>query len=223
MKELKELPDSICLSKEEVVAADSLREAVRSLQGGYKGLTGLKELTPVSTDLADITHEWLREIIERRLSLIRADESLTEGERTERLNKWGALRAGAAKFINAIQRAVNAWPNAEWQYDEQINNFHCANIEKMAEAVATHSVPEEAKTHWKLIQSCLQQIRELRTWEDAHDVKSQRLADSQAITPEFFAEVWVSGAIKFDRVTATKYGMNVGNYHDPKYPERVLI
>lgn len=220
---IKELPDSICLAKEKETAADSLREAVRSLQGGYRGLSGITELAPVSTDLADITLEWLREKIERRLSLIRADESLTENERIERLQKWGALRARATQYINAIQRAVSAWPSALWKYDETISNFYCSNITEVAEAAATHIVTDEAKTHWRMVQSCLKQIRELRAWEDEHDVKSQLLADSQCLTAEAFAEMWISGGVKFDRKTAEKYCMVIGNFHDPRHPERVII
>ena len=219
----QELPDSVCLAKEKKEADNALRQAVKGVQGAYKALVGIAELSPVSTDLKDLTSEWLRGKIDKRIELVKADMSLTEDERTTRLNAWSSLRARASRYINVIKAVMEKWSSAKWVYDPDIQNLFCSNIDNVTEGMATHKVGDEARTHWRMIQECLQKVRELRAWEDSHDVKSQMLANLQCLTAEAFAEMWIRGDAKFDRATASKYGFEVGNFHDPRHPERVII
>ena len=220
---IHKLPDRICLEHERRNADDALRKAVQELQGAYRALSNIVELAPISTDLADITIEWMREKTGNRMALVEQDMSLIEEERTTRLASWRSIIARATRYIKTIERVVSEWQGASWVYDEQIENFFCANIDDVVRAMSTHAVGDEAKEHYLMVWLCINQVRALRRWEDEHNVKSQLLADMQCLTAESFAEMWVEGCMKFDTTTASRYGFVVGNPHDPKHPERTII
>ena len=101
---------------------------------------------------------------------------------------------------------------------------HCAQVcyLQVAAARSKHDVPDEAKEHWELIRKAIEQVRVLREWENAHDVKTQPLAYLQDITPYLFLEAWLTGCTKFDRRYA-HLGINPKNYQYPDRPEKIII
>lgn len=217
------LPDTICIESEKREADNVIRKAVQDLQGAYKGLAHIEELAPLSTCISDFTEEWVNGKVEKRTELVVQDLSLTEEERKKRLASWWSVKARATRYINTIKRVLNEWPCASWAYDGLIENFYCNNIDDVVRAMSTHAVSDEAKDHYLMVWQCINLVRELRRWEDEHNVKSQNLADLQCMTAEAFAEMWVDGCVKFDTTTALRYGFVVGNPHDPKHPERTII
>ena len=223
LQNIHKLPDMICVEHERRNFDDAIRKAVQELQGAYRALSNIKELAPISTDLADITAEWIRTKTGKRMALVEKDMSLTESERITRLASWQSIIARASRYIKTIERVVSEWHGASWVYDGLIENFYCNNIDDVVRAMSTHAVSDEAKGHYFLVWQCIEFVRGLRRWEDEHNVKSQPLADLQCMTAESFAEMWVDGCVKFDTASAAKYGFVVGNPHDPKHPARTII
>ena len=217
------LPDTICIERERREADKALRQAVQDLQSAYRALANIKELAPIGTNIADITEGMVRERIDKRIELVKQDLSLTESEREKRLASWASVRARAARYTKTIEKVLNEWPCASWVYDGTIGTFYCDNIDSVVSDMSTHTVSDEAKEHYHKVWECIDMIRGLREWENKHDIKFQRLADLQCLSAEAFALMWQRADIKFDRVTAAKYGFAVGNPIDPKHPERVII
>ena len=214
-KNKHELPDFISLPEEREAVAKQMREAVADVQAAYKNLLNVAELTPIPTDIKEITTDWVKDKVEARMQLVRDDLSLTEVERVARLTTWSSLRARACRYVHTIERVLGECSTrAQWVYDEQIQNFYCGNVEELIEQASKHEVGEEAKKHYSLVGQALDAVRELRDWEDAHDVKSQPLADLQFLNAEDFARLWLDGAVKFDKERAQRYGLQVGNYRD---------
>lgn len=216
------LPDTICIEQERREADNALRMAVQDLQGAYKGLSGIEELSPIGTNIADITESMVRERIYKRIELVKQDMSLTEGEKNARLGQWQSILGRATRYVRVIERILKEWPSAIWEYDTQIENFYCSNLDATINALATHTVTEEAKEHFRRVWECIEKIRDLRAWENKHDIKSIHLCELQCMSAKAFGEMWQNG-IKFDRVIAAKYGFEVGNFKDPKHPERTII
>lgn len=198
-----------------------LRKAVQAMQAAYQTMLSIEELQPLPS-LSEIQESWVRSIVEEKKALISADISLTQPERKQRFDAWNFIIARSSKAISTITNILQNWTDAQWVYDEAINNYYCINFEEVVTSIATHEVPEEAHQHYKLIQEALEKVRELRQWEDATDVKSLPLADLQAVSPIVFAESWITGSMKFDR-RFEYLGISPKNFKDPTNPDRIII
>lgn len=213
------LPEKITLQQERIAIDEALRGSIRELQGAWNGLRGITELQPLSTDLKDMTKDWLNGFIQKRFDLIEKDMSLTDNERALRLKSWGIIKARGTRYINIINHVLSSWPDACWTFDSNLDVFYCSNIDHVVESRATHEVPKEAQTHWRMIWECIEKVIELRKWEDQNDVKSRLLADYQTMEQQKFAEMWITDEAKFDR-RFSHLGINPQNYNTT---ERVII
>lgn len=216
------LPDTITLHKQLQEIDADLRRKMVEVQTAYNELKQVAELAPIPTTITHITEAWLKSIIDSKCQLIEGDVSLTTDEKKSRKRAWFLIHARASKQVKTIIQALNTYPDAEWVFDEAINNYYCTNIEQVAAARSKHDVPGEAKEHWALIRKAIEQVKELREWENQHDVKTQPLAFLQDLPPYQFVEAWINGTIKFDRRFAY-LGINPQNFKDPHRPDRVII
>ena len=153
-----------------------LRAAIRSLQENYSHLREIKEWECPKC-IEGITYEKFKEAVTPSIEAIRNDISLTEGERVERISKWNQLLRTFARFSRPIEAVVEEWPEVEWQYYEPIGNFvPVSDLDSIVVARCTRPMPQDAVAHYELIQTALKHIKELRTWESAHNVKQTPLA-----------------------------------------------
>lgn len=215
------LPKKIVVRQEFNDADAELRKAVQAMQGAYNTLLSIEELQPLPS-LQEIKESWVRSIVEEKKALISADASLTQDERKKRFAAWNFIVTRSAKPIATINNILQKWEDSNWMYDKDINNFYITNLEEVVTTIATHVVPQEAHQHFQLIQEALEKVRELRLWEDEHDVKSQPLADLQAVSPIVFAESWITCSMKFDR-RFEHLGICPKNFKDPTHPDRIII
>ena len=197
-KKYQDLPNRVVMRLARIDTAGSLRRAVADLQGAWKGLQAAGELKPLPTELGGITLDWLNGIISRRTALVEKDESLTENERAERLHSWLTLKSRCNRYINIINGIVEAWPGI-WQYDTIKQTFFIPDIEEVAEQLSTKDTPDEAREHWEMVQEIITKVKELRKWENEHDVITQPLNTFEGMPPKNFAELWASEDIKFNR------------------------
>lgn len=218
----KQLPDEIILRQRERDADSGIRKAVQKMQLAYTSLSKIDEITPVSTSIEDITEGWVRSIIDKRIEIIDADLSLTFSEKATRKQLWRFVLARSMKHINIIITILQEWPDARWTFDEDINNFYCSNIDEVIKRRATYVVSSECKEHYSLIWQAIEQVRNLRQWEEDHKIKTQSLAFLQELPVNQFLEVWANGSVKFD-MGFTHLGISPKNFHDPQNKDRVII
>lgn len=232
------LPDTITLHKQLQDIDANLRREVVKVQTAYNELKKVTELAPLPTTITHITQAWLSSIIDAKCQLIEGDVSLTSDEKKARKRAWNYVNLRASKPVKTIIQALTNYPDAEWAFDPMISptsnelgeqepteskgNFFCTNIEQVAANRSKHQVPDECKEHWALIRKAIEQVKELRDWENANDVKAQPLAHLQDLTPYNFIEAWILGGMKFDRRFA-HLGINPQNFKDPNRPDRVII
>lgn len=218
----KALPESIILRQKFNDADAGIRHAVRKVQEAYKALTHIEEFCPISTCIGDISEAWAHDMVSKRLQLIDADLSLTADEKTERKRRWRWVLAMAMKHVKQIANAIQQWPDAEWVFDQEINNFYCSNIDQVAITRSTFRVPAECKEHYNLIRQAIEGVRVLRQWEKDHEIKTQGLAYLQEIPPQQFVEFWANGSVKFDH-SFRHLGIDPKNYSDSKKNDRLII
>ena len=214
-KKYQELPKRVVIRQARLDANATLQKAVSELQAAWSDLQGVPEIKPLPTELNRITPEWLYGIISRRTALIEKDESLTEGERENRLHAWISLKARCTRYINTINRVTTTWPGI-WSYDTIMQTFFVPDIEAVADEQATRDTPEDASKHWGMIQEIIAKVKELRQWENKHDVITQPLCTFEGMPPTNFAELWASGDIKYNRSFA-HLGIN------PQNPQHLIF
>ena len=185
-------------------AIKDLQQAIHEVQGAYRNLQGIRELQPLSTSIEDITLEWMKATVDKRLSLVEADMSLTEDERDARLGSWRSIKARSARYIHAIERVQTEWPLAQWQYDEQANNVFCSNMDEVVNDKASLAVPGEAERHWELICGVFDAVNRLRTFEKRHNVRKIRLEILRNIKDGELAEQWATKTIFYNDSVATQ-------------------
>lgn len=208
---ITKLPEQIVVPQREKDADRELRQSVKNLQAAFDGLQAVEEVHPIPS-LQEINPEWLHSQLAQRIELVEADLTLTEYERQNRLQAWKAIRATAMMHANTICKVLADWPEAYFVFDNEENNYLCANIESVARSRATHETSSLAKEHWKLIQQTLDFIKNLRRWEDEHDIVWRPLANYIEMQPQTFAEMWATGGAKFNH----KYEHLTGRQNNPK-------
>lgn len=217
---MQDLPKSIIIPREAHDVESALRTAAETLNNAVGTLHHIGELSPIPEPLEDITEAWLDALLSKRTKAIHNDESLTEFDRTNRLQSWSLIKSKALPYVRTISNILRAWPDAQWQIDGAC--YVCTNADEIIKVRATHKVPDEAQEHWGLIQAAIEAVRTLRTWEDAHDVKSQLLGVLNDTQPAIFVESWVNGDAKFNR-TYAHLGIRPQNFHNPNKPNWILF
>ena len=217
---MQELPKSIIIPREAHDIEAALRTAAEALNNAASTLHHLPELSPIPEALTEITEEWLDALLAKRTKAIKEDESLTEFEKQNRLQSWSLIKTKALPYVRTIATILRTWQEAQWQV--QGTCYVCANAEDILTARATHQVPDEAQEHWRRIQTAIDAVRALRTWEDANNVKSQLLGVLNDMLPTLFVESWVNGDMTFDKRFA-HLGIKPQNFRNPNKPNWILF
>ena len=217
---MQDLPKSIIIPREAHDIESALRTASETLNNSVSTLHHLPELSPLPEALEDVNEGWLDALLSKRTKAIHNDESLTEFDRSNRLQSWSQIKSKALPYVRTIATILRAWKDARWQM--QGTCYVCANAEDIITARATHKVPDEAQEHWRRIHTAIDAVRNLRTWEDAHNIKSQLLGVMNDMLPTIFVESWVNGDMQFDQRFA-HLGIKPQNFHNPNKPNWILF
>lgn len=182
-------------------AASSLRKDITLLKVAVFNLRNIQDLPAQEVaGLDGFTPEWVSVNIAPRIDAVKADITLTEGQRAERLKEWHNIFMQARKEVDTIQSVVNKWHNLSWDYDPKSGkvSLNEDDFDRVVADVASLDVPDAAATHWAKLQTIVAAIRELRKWEDEQDISHYRIADAVDCSPSIFAEQWAMGAFRID-------------------------
>lgn len=200
------LHQTITIERERVEQYRRLLTVSDSLQKTIAALQDIEELQELPRDLADITTDWLQQIIDACTAPIKEDKSLTSDERRERLKHWKAINQRARRLVDTIAGILDANPDVVFSVEEdeagQLRYFlHEPQIEALARQRATHDVPPEALEHLEYIDKTKEAIEALREWEAGHNVRPIPIAELTRTTWDGLANLWISGDIFTDPLT----------------------
>lgn len=191
---------TIIIDSEKQQTEYRLRCAIREVQNSYKLLRAALRVDNLPP-LADINGQWLSDYIEGKIKSV-VDTGIIPPDTKVEINKsWMATKRLAAKYVGAIIRNKQAWPDAVWTYDQEIDNVYCSNLSEVVKKLCTRNVPDEAETHLELCAKAFAAIQDLRAWEQKQDLI--KLPLEQLATMDF-AEVWATGKIKIDHAQDTE-------------------
>lgn len=192
---------NIILQKEKQTVIAELQRDEAALRTAVDKLHDIEELT-VPTSLEDIAvPTWARQQVNPRLSLIKADESLTADEQRQRQALWLAVKQRAVRAIEKVSEIIERWPGLSWLRDEDGKNFHLdqSQIEQVATQVATREVPPQAEEHWRLIAEMRTAVEALRRFEVENNVKDAPLVMLSRMSENQLYEAWVNRDILLER------------------------
>ena len=176
-------------------AASGLRKDISSLASAVFELRTIAELpTQEVSSLEDFTPEWLEVHISPAINAIKADRGLTVPERNARLKEWHNIQQKASKQISIINGVIDKWRDMVWCYNPQDGTvgYSDEQFDKVVDDAATLDVPNQAATHWQMLQNIVNAIRDLRAWEDSQDITHFSISDAVDCSPSIFAERWAT-------------------------------
>ena len=194
---------TIIIESEQQQTDYRLRCAVREVQDSYtrlKKALRLDSLPPIE----EINGQWLADYIEAKIKSV-VDTGIIPPDTKVEINKsWMSTKRLTAKYVGAIMRNLQAWPDAQWLYDERIDNYYITNVDEIVDKLCTRIVPEEAETHLQLCAKVFQAVQELREWENKQDCNKLPLERLAKMDDYDFAEMWATGRIKIDHEQDTE-------------------
>lgn len=173
----------------------AVRRSIRQVQESVTKLQEFSEWECPKT-IHQVNFEEFKRQIAPRIEAVKADLSLTEGERAERLKNWHALSMRFAKVCKPVEEALDEFPELEWTFFEANNNFiPKSDLDELVERRCTRELPPMAKTHYRLIQQAKASVEVLRDWEERNNVKCMPLAALITHTIEQLAEGYLNETI----------------------------
>lgn len=188
---------NIILQKEKQTVIAELQRDETALRDAVSKLHDIEELT-VPTSLESIAvPTWVRQQVNPRLRLIKADESLTADEQRQRQALWLAIKQRALRTIEKVLQILERWPGLSWLPDENGLNFHLdqSQIERVSTERATREVPAAALEHWELICKMREAVEALRHFEAEHQVKDAPLLFLSRFDENRLYTEWITGNI----------------------------
>ncbi len=183
MTQIKELPKSIIIKREQEEVDQAFRAKVRRLQNAYTTLKGMEDL-PELPGLQQITEAWLSAYIVEQCRKIESATHLTAVTREQMAEEWRNIKKAARPHINFIQSFVRENPHAKIVYDEQISNYYVTNIDALVDAKVRRQIPEEAQEHINRLMAVKKAITELREFEESNDINPHHLAELFAMAED---------------------------------------
>lgn len=196
-----ETKQKICIENQRLREWRQLHNVSRTMQQTVEELQGIEELQPLPRDLADITADWLQQVVEQCTSPIKTDKSLTSDERRERLQPWKALLKRAKRLVSIVAGILDANPDVVFSVEENGYFIPEEQIEELARQRATHDVPPEALEWLELIQEVREKVENLREWEQAHNVRRRNLGELFNTDWQGIAWLWISGNALADPIS----------------------
>lgn len=188
---------TIIIESEQQQTDYRLRCAIREVQNSYKLLRAALKIDNLPP-LEEINGQWLADYIEAKIKSVVDTGIIPPNTKVEINKSWMATKRLAAKYVGAIIRNKQAWPDAVWMYDQEIGNYYCANICEVVDKLCTRIVPDEATTHLELCAKAFAAIQDLRAWEQEQDCVKLPLERLAKMDDGDFSEMWATGRAKVD-------------------------
>lgn len=198
----KKLPRYVVDKRKRDQCDKDLRRTVTIVQEAVFGLA--KETDVVIPTSADI-QAWngvatnADKRLEKAKETIMVDDSLTDSEKLQRIGAWKGWHKRVTTFVTHIVRNMQAYPQAQWQFDPNLQTIiPTADLSSVVDVAATVEVPQEAAEHAFLLSLVWDAVQGLRRWEGEHSVDKRRLEELFSFNEQRFAEAWAIGEFKHD-------------------------
>lgn len=189
------LPETITIKSEAVRLAEQYRKLAAVASSAWQRLIAM------SSDLGDIpspdklSPDWLATVISEKKKAINENPALPSSAKEGLLKDWVTIHRQAAKDIGIVMKLYDAIPASNIKKNEFLEGLYVLDADGLASAAATVEVPEDAKTHYRLIVGVRDAVSALRSWEHEKDIKKYRLGvliDHVGDT-NLFAQKWARG------------------------------
>ena len=188
------LPSTVVIDQERRKVEDELRADARKLQNEYKRLKGFQDLAPLPP-LEGITHDWLKNIIAKKMEEVQAMPGITEAERTQRLKQWYNIKQGANLKVSIINKIRQKYGDAV-KFDELLDLPYIEAPDAILDRFCARAVPQEASEHHRRLLAVTRAVSELRFWEFNNKVKRFPLDVILQWDNVTIANKWATGEIK---------------------------
>lgn len=166
------------------------------LNKAQNALDKLSELGDIPCScMEDLDLSKIKTFIQSNISTIEATPIFTESFKARLVKEWDMKRAKAISLLRDIKQIFEECQGYAFSIEDGIITPE-TSLEAIAEAQSTKPIPEEAFTHFELIESLRKAIRELREFEKAQNLLKINITDYISISEETLAEGWASGWLK---------------------------
>ena len=185
------LPDQVTPYRKNLDFNAAVRQAIGKAQRAAAELWAIEDLPHVQS-VEQLTPAWVQSSIGKNLKAAQADQSLTMRERSKRVKEWRDIEQKALLLAETVQQILAEYNDIVWCYDNGTLTVSEDDVLQAIDKRSTVDVPGAAKTHWKMLQSIIADIEQLRLWEQQQNVEPFRISDAAKISPIAFAEIWAS-------------------------------
>lgn len=189
------LPQTITIKSEAIRLAEEYRKLAAVASSAWQRLVAM------SADLGEIpspenlSTDWLASVIDAKKKAINENPALPSSAKEGLLKDWVTIHRQAAKDIGIVRKLYDAIPATNIKKNEFLEGLYVLDADGLAREAATVEVPQDAKTHYKLIAGVRDAVSALRTWEKEKDIKKYRLGVliDHVSDVQLFAEKWARG------------------------------
>lgn len=191
MEENRKVPEYISLHNEVLKIGGDIKAHAHRFIEAYSALKSMKDLGGIPADPKDSTEAWLSALIEDKISEMES-LPLTLSDKEAARDKWDAVKSEAMDHVEAIQRALDAYP---LQYVVGDDGLRVTNVEELIEQNCRHKVPEICQQHYDLFMKVYDALVEFRHFEEDNSICHFALWEllRKGLNPRDFATAWVSG------------------------------
>lgn len=180
----------ICIKVDAAQRLDNLLSAYNKAQNALDKLNELGDIPCSSLEDLDIAK--IKDFIQANINTINTTPIFTEYYKIGLVKDWEKKKAKAIFLIRDIKQLFTECQGYAFSIENGIITPE-TSLEAIAEAQSTKPIPEEAFTHFELIESLRKAIRELREFEKAQNLRKINITDYISISEETLAEGWASG------------------------------
>ena len=180
----------ICIKIDAQQREETLISVLNKAQNALDKLSELGDI-PCSC-MEDLDLSKIKTFIQSNISTIEKTPIFTESYKAGLVKEWDMKRAKAISLLIDIKQIFAECQGYAFTIEEGVITPE-TSLKAIAEAQSTKPIPEEAFTHFELIESLRKAIRKLREFEKAQNLRKINITDYISISEETLAEGWASG------------------------------
>lgn len=183
----------ICINIDAQQREKTLISVLNKAQNALDKLNELRDIPCSSMEDLDLSK--IKDFIQTNINTINATSIFTESYKAGLVKEWDMKRTKAISLLRDIKQIFEECQGYAFTIEEGVITPE-TSLEAIAEAQSTKPIPEEAFTHFELIESLRKAIRELREFEKAQNLLKINITDYISISEKTLAEGWASGWLK---------------------------
>ncbi len=189
-KQLPEFPAFVVREQKQEKVAEAFSTSFRRCQSAYAALKGMPDIGEVPCELSMCNSDLINTHIDEIIKRIESEITLTQAAKEETIAEWEDVRSDALKQVDAIQRFLSAYPQADVEVSESV--VTCNNTASIINELAKEAVPEGCQHHYELIKEAAEVLNRLYDYQRENGIA---LPDVKFLAyvndPEALAKVWL--------------------------------